>query len=194
MLRMLVDFFSGVVRVLAVVAIFGGAVVGFMQSNNADVEPWAGALIGFAAGFLIASVCGGILATLILIESHLRVLADAKKAELKAPSPAEDRPADEAAIERAERIAMYARQYRQPAPMAPAAPPPPMAQPAPPPPMAQPAPPPPMAQPVPPAPAAQPVQPPAPQQQVAQPVQPAPQPEQAAAPAEAGPADQTKTG
>ena len=61
MLRLLVDFFSGVVRVLAVVAIFGGAVVGFMQSKTADVEPWAGALIGFAAGFLIASVCGGIL-------------------------------------------------------------------------------------------------------------------------------------
>lgn len=131
MLRMLVDFFSGVVRVLAVVAIFGGAVVGFMQSNNADVEPWAGALIGFAAGFLIASVCGGILATLILIESHLRVLADAKRAELKNP-PAETKAEDESAIERAERIAMYARQYRQPAPAAP-----PAAQPAPPAPLTQ---------------------------------------------------------
>ncbi|MEM6462120.1 MAG: hypothetical protein AAF724_09410 [Pseudomonadota bacterium] len=111
MMRLLVDFFSGVVRVLAVVAIFGGAVVGFLQSNNADVEPWAGALIGFAAGFLIASVGGGILACLILIESHLRVLADAKKAELKKP-PVEEKPVEESAVERAERIAMYARQYR----------------------------------------------------------------------------------
>ncbi|MCP4319768.1 MAG: hypothetical protein GY789_28255 [Hyphomicrobiales bacterium] len=115
MLRMLVDFFSGVVRVLSVVAIFGGAVVGFMQSKNADVEPWAGALIGFAAGFLIASVCGGLLASVILIESHLRVLADAKRVELKKPA-AEEKPAQEDAMERAERIASYARQYRQPPP------------------------------------------------------------------------------
>lgn len=116
MLRMLVDFFSGVVRVLAVVSIFGGAVVGFLQSKNADVEPWAGALIGFAAGFLVASVCGGLLASIILIESHLRVLADAKKAELKNPV-VEEKPVQEDALERAERIAGYARQYRQPPPL-----------------------------------------------------------------------------
>ena len=34
MLRMLVDFFSGVVRVLAIVAIFGGAVVGFVVGDK----------------------------------------------------------------------------------------------------------------------------------------------------------------
>ena len=32
MLRMLVDFFSGVVRVLAIAAIFGGALIGYMLS------------------------------------------------------------------------------------------------------------------------------------------------------------------
>ncbi|MEX3008319.1 hypothetical protein [Hoeflea sp. TYP-13] len=115
MLRILVDFFSGIVRVLAVVCIFGGAVAGYLQAPRMDVEPWAGALIGFATGFLVASVVGGLLACCILIENHLRVLADAQVAALKKPA-AEEQPAEENAIERAERIASYARQYRQQVP------------------------------------------------------------------------------
>lgn len=115
MLRMLVDFFSGVVRVLAIVAIFGGAVVGFLQSDTADVEPWAGALIGFAAGFLAASVFCGLLACIILIEGHLRVLADAKKAELKNPKRAEQ-PEQNTPPDPPDRVALYARPYQPPAP------------------------------------------------------------------------------
>lgn len=115
MLRMLVDFFSGVVRVLAIVAIFGGAVVGFLQSGTADVEPWAGALIGFAAGFLAASVFCGLLACIILIEGHLRVLADAKKAEMKKPQPAE-RTEQTTPLDPPDRVALYTRPYQPPAP------------------------------------------------------------------------------
>ena len=117
MLRMLVDFFSGVVRVLAIAAIFGGAVVGFMQAKEADVEPWAGALIGFAAGFLAASVVCGLLACIILIESHLRVLADARKAEMKSPIVAE-KPEQDAPREQPSRVALYARPYHPQTPTA----------------------------------------------------------------------------
>ena len=115
MLRMLVDFFSGVVRVLAIVAIFGGAAFGFLQSETYDVEPWAGALIGFSAGFLAASVFCGLLACIILIEGHLRVLADARKAEMKSPRTA-DAPREESPPELPDRVALYARPYQPPTP------------------------------------------------------------------------------
>jgi len=115
MLRLLVDFLSGIIRVLAVVCIVGGTVAGYLQAASLDVEPWAGALIGFAAGFLAASVTAGLIACVILIENHLRVLADAQTAlrsrDLSAPP---ERETEEAALERAERLAdTYARTYRQ---------------------------------------------------------------------------------
>ncbi|MCY6381217.1 hypothetical protein [Hoeflea prorocentri] len=113
MLRILVDFLSGIIRVLAVVCIAGGAIAGYLQAPSMDVEPWAGALIGFAAGFLVASVGGGLLACFILIENHLRVLADGTIEKRKNPEPEEQEKSEEqAAMERAERIASYARQYR----------------------------------------------------------------------------------
>ncbi len=111
MLRMLVDFFSGVVRVLAIAAIFGGALIGYMNHNTLDVEPWAGALIGFAAGFLGASVFCGLLACVILIEGHLRVLADARKADLKRPKVVE-RPEPDTPQDQPDRVALYARPYQ----------------------------------------------------------------------------------
>lgn len=111
MLRMLVDFFSGVVRVLAIAAIFGGALIGYMNHKTLDVEPWAGALIGFAAGFLGASVFCGLLACIILIEGHLRVLADARKADLKKPEVAE-RSEQETPQDQPDRVALYARPYQ----------------------------------------------------------------------------------
>ncbi|WP_136658825.1 hypothetical protein [Nitratireductor sp. XY-223] len=111
MLRILVDFLSGIIRVLAVLCIVGGPVVGYIQSAEMDAQPWEGALIGFAAGFLVAVVVGGLLASIILIENHLRVLADAQSTRDKQPAAAE-KSAEESAIERAERIASYARQYR----------------------------------------------------------------------------------
>ena len=117
MLRILVDFLSGIIRVLAFVCIAGGAVAGYLQAPSMDVEPWAGALIGFAAGFLVASVGGGLLACFILIENHLRVLADASMEKQKNPEP-EEKSEEQAAIERAERIASYARQYRSQVPQA----------------------------------------------------------------------------
>ncbi len=115
MLRLLVDFLSGVVRVLAAVCIVGGAFAGYVQAPTLDVEPWAGALIGFAAGFLAASVGAGLLACIILIENHLRVLADAQLASQKRVAQApqlEEAPIDEPALARAERVAAYAQKYR----------------------------------------------------------------------------------
>lgn len=115
MLRLLVDFLSGIVRVLAAVCIVGGAVAGYIQAPTLEVEPWAGALIGFAAGFLTATVGAGLIACLILIENHLRVLADAQiVSQTSAPvrlQPAEPS-VDEAALARAERVAAYAKQYQ----------------------------------------------------------------------------------
>ena len=111
MLRILVDFLSGIIRVLAVLCIVGGPVVGYIQSAEMDAQPWEGALIGFAAGFLVAVVVGGLLASVILMENHLRVLADAQVKKAKEPEP-EEKSAEESAIERAERIASFARQYR----------------------------------------------------------------------------------
>ncbi|WP_419910787.1 hypothetical protein [Hoeflea sp.] len=111
MLRILVDFLSGIIRVLAVLCIVGGPVVGYIQSAEMDAQPWEGALIGFAAGFLVAVVVGGLLASIILIENHLRVLADAQVEKAKQPVK-EEKSEEESAMERAERIASYARQYR----------------------------------------------------------------------------------
>ncbi|MDA4848797.1 hypothetical protein [Hoeflea poritis] len=111
MLRILVDFLSGIIRVLAVLCIVGGPVVGYIQSAEMDAQPWEGALIGFAAGFLIAVVVGGLLASVILVENHLRVLADAQLKKAAEPAP-EEKSAEESAMERAERIASFARQYR----------------------------------------------------------------------------------
>lgn len=118
MLRLLVDFLSGIIRVLAAVFIVGGAFAGYVQAPSLDVEPWAGALIGFAAGFLAASLGAGLFACFILIENHLRVLADAHVQSGK-PLPTaqqeerpEDKAPDETALERAERVAAYTEKYR----------------------------------------------------------------------------------
>ncbi len=113
MLRLLVDFLSGIIRVLAVVCIVGGAAAGYVQAPSLDVEPWAGALIGFAAGFLAASIGAGLIACLILIENHLRILADAQVASGKTLTQPDDNAArDETALERAERVAAYTQKYR----------------------------------------------------------------------------------
>ncbi|MCR9139225.1 MAG: hypothetical protein NXI27_24715 [Alphaproteobacteria bacterium] len=119
MLRLLVDFLSGIIRVLAAVFIVGGAFAGYVQAPALDVEPWAGALIGFAAGFLAASLGAGLFACFILIENHLRVLADAhvlsgKSAPTSTPlsSHEEEKAPDETALERAERVAAYTEKYR----------------------------------------------------------------------------------
>lgn len=115
MLRLLVDFLSGIIRVLAVVCIVGGVFAGYVQAPALDVEPWAGALIGFAAGFLAASIGAGVIACFILIENHLRVLADAHLdagKPLSPQPPAEDKALDETALERAERVAAYTQKYR----------------------------------------------------------------------------------
>lgn len=118
MLRLLVDFLSGIIRVLAAVFIVGGAFAGYVQAPSLDVEPWAGALIGFAAGFLAASLGAGLFACFILIENHLRVLADAHAQSGKAlpTTQPEERPEDKApnetALERAERVAAYTEKYR----------------------------------------------------------------------------------
>lgn len=118
MLRLLVDFLSGIIRVLAAVFIVGGAFAGYVQAPSLDVEPWAGALIGFAAGFLAASLGAGLFACFILIENHLRVLADAHVQSGK-PLPsaqqdeqAEEQAPNETALERAERVAAYTEKYR----------------------------------------------------------------------------------
>lgn len=115
MLRLLVDFLSGIIRVLAVVCIAGGAFAGYIQAPSLEVEPWAGALIGFAAGFLAATVGAGLIACFILIENHLRVLADAQLASQKpvvAAKEEEQEEVEESALERAERIAAYTQKYR----------------------------------------------------------------------------------
>lgn len=118
MLRLLVDFLSGIIRVLAAVFIVGGAFAGYVQAPSLDVEPWAGALIGFAAGFLAASLGAGLFACFILIENHLRVLADAHVQSGKLPvttqqeEPVEDKTPNETALERAERVAAYTEKYR----------------------------------------------------------------------------------
>lgn len=113
MLRLLVDFLSGIIRVLAAVCIIGGAFVGYLQAPILEVEPWAGALIGFAAGFLAASVGAGLIACFILIENHLRVLADAQASVIKSPAPMAEKPElEESALERAERVAAYTQKYR----------------------------------------------------------------------------------
>lgn len=118
MLRLLVDFLSGIIRVLAAILIVGGAFAGYVQAPSLEVEPWAGALIGFAAGFLAASIGAGLIACFILIENHLRVLADAHLVSgTSLPlSPAgenqEEKVPDETALERAERVAAYTQKYR----------------------------------------------------------------------------------
>ena len=114
MLRLLVDFLSGIVRVLALLCILGGVFAGYVQAPNFEVEPWAGALIGFAAGFLTASLGAGLIACFILIENHLRVLADAQSGVLKTPAgnSAADPAEEESALERAERVAAYTQKYR----------------------------------------------------------------------------------
>jgi len=78
MLHLLVDFLSGIIRIIAAACVIGGAAVGYMMAPDLQVEPWIGGLIGFSAGFLAASLGGGLIACLILIENHLRVLADAQ--------------------------------------------------------------------------------------------------------------------
>ena len=78
MLHLLVDFLSGIIRILAAACVIGGAAIGYTKAPDLQVEPWIGALIGFSAGFLAASLGGGLVACLILIENHLRVLADAQ--------------------------------------------------------------------------------------------------------------------
>ncbi len=130
MLRLLVDFLSGIISVMAAISIIGGAVAGYLQAPVLEVEPWIGGIIGFAAGFLAASLGGGLFACFILIENHLRVLADKRFDELHKPRLAQQMPdkvvpagetkalheptPEELAIERAERVAEYARQYRAP--------------------------------------------------------------------------------
>ena len=116
MLRLLVDFLSGIIRVLAIACIAGGAFAGYINAPSLEVEPWAGALIGFAAGFLAASIGAGLIACLILIENHLRILADAEVASRRTTATVtkeepEAEP-EETDIERAERIAAYTRKYR----------------------------------------------------------------------------------
>tara|TARA_R110000751_G_scaffold271365_3_gene371478 strand:+ start:76512 stop:77015 length:504 start_codon:yes stop_codon:yes gene_type:complete len=130
MLRLLVDFLSGIISVMAAISIIGGAVAGYLQAPVLEVEPWIGGIIGFAAGFLAASLGGGLFACFILIENHLRVLADTRLDEVhnqrpvrqthekvalagETETPHEPTP-EELAIERAERVAEYARQYRAP--------------------------------------------------------------------------------
>lgn len=117
MLKLLVDFLSGIIKVLAAGCIIGGAIAGYLQAPRLDVDPWAGALIGFAVGFLVASVGGGLIACFILIENHLRVLADDQlRIGRHQPVEAEEKQPEETPIERAERVADYMRQYRtQPA-------------------------------------------------------------------------------
>ncbi len=113
MLKLLVDFLSGIVKVLAAGCIIGGAIAGYLQAPRLDVEPWAGALIGFAVGFLISSVGGGLIACFLLIENHLRVLADAHvHLGRSQPDHFEEKQTEETPIERAERVADYMRQYR----------------------------------------------------------------------------------
>ncbi|MBW8639713.1 hypothetical protein K1W69_21140 [Hoeflea sp. WL0058] len=99
MLHLLVDFLSGIIRILAAACIVAGTVYGYVQAPVMQVEPWVGGLIGFSAGFLVASLGGGLLACLILIENHLRVLADAQRRIDRAkPAPrarrVEEKPAE----------------------------------------------------------------------------------------------------
>lgn len=79
MLHLLVDFLSGIIRILAAACVVAGTVYGYVQAPVMQVEPWVGGLIGFSAGFLVASLAGGLFACFILIENHLRVLADAQR-------------------------------------------------------------------------------------------------------------------
>ena len=87
MLRLLVDFLSGIISVMAAISIIGGAVAGYLQAPVLEVEPWIGGIIGFAAGFLAASLGGGLFACFILIENHLRVLADTRFDEVHNQRP-----------------------------------------------------------------------------------------------------------
>ena len=89
MLYLLVDFLSGIIRILAAACVIGGAAIGYMMAPDLQVEPWIGALIGFSAGFLIASLGGGLVACLILIENHLRVLAEAQIQQARQPKKTE---------------------------------------------------------------------------------------------------------
>jgi hypothetical protein len=89
MLYLLVDFLSGIIRILAAACVIGGATIGYMMAPDLQVEPWVGALIGFSAGFLVASLGGGLIACLILIENHLRVLAEAQAVRARHPAKQE---------------------------------------------------------------------------------------------------------
>ena len=57
----------------------------------------------------------GLLACIILIEGHLRVLADARKAEMKKPRAAENSE-QETPRDPPDRVALYARPYQPPTP------------------------------------------------------------------------------
>ena len=128
MLHLLVDFLSGIIRILAAACIVAGTVFGYVQAPVMQVEPWIGGLIGFSAGFLAASLGGGLLACLILIENHLRVIADAQRRMDRAtPAPkarhVEEKPEPDPEPEaKTTDYAAYRKQYAfQPRPPADAA-------------------------------------------------------------------------
>ncbi|SEQ38126.1 hypothetical protein SAMN05428969_2840 [Devosia sp. YR412] len=74
--RLLADTLGVLNGVLAIVIILGGAVVG-MGSTLGAGNRIVGLAIGSVAGFFIAGGLCGLIAFLVLIESHLRDIADA---------------------------------------------------------------------------------------------------------------------
>ena len=79
MTRMLSDMLASLNAMMAVIITLGGGAVGWIRFHDHGVSGVAGLvgiIFGLLLGFVVAASVCGTLATLILIENHLRNLLD----------------------------------------------------------------------------------------------------------------------
>lgn len=74
--RLLADLLSAINLFIALAMVVVGGVIGFQMARNAGDNITFGMGVGAIVGLLAAAVLCGILAVLILIERHLRLIAD----------------------------------------------------------------------------------------------------------------------
>ena len=74
--RLIVDVLADLMWVVAIGIIVVGAVLGYRHGVEEGVNLTAASGFGFLAGTLAALVVCGLLSSLILVENHLRYIAD----------------------------------------------------------------------------------------------------------------------
>ena len=101
--RLIVDLLADLLGVIAIAVAIGGAVIGYRYGveEGLNLTVWTG--FGLLAGVLLALVTCGLLSLLVLIENHLRYIADdidaLREAELGEEGDLDDIEAAEAEME-----------------------------------------------------------------------------------------------